>query len=61
MLGVRCREGGDSVSTRLRAVRGGDTMGQLICFRAFQGLGAGAVLPITFTIIGGLTMDELLP
>jgi EmrB/QacA subfamily drug resistance transporter len=30
------------------------TMLQLICFRAFQGLGAGAVMPLTFTIIGDL-------
>lgn len=30
------------------------TMLQLIWFRAFQGLGAGAVMPLTFTIIGDL-------
>jgi MFS family permease len=30
------------------------TMTQLIWFRAFQGIGAGAVMPITFTIIGDL-------
>lgn len=30
------------------------TMHQLIWFRAFQGLGAGAVMPLTFTIIGDL-------
>ncbi|MGG2094996.1 MDR family MFS transporter [Bacillus sp. S13(2024)] len=30
------------------------TMGQLILFRALQGLGAGAVMPITMTIIGDL-------
>lgn len=34
------------------------TMPQLICFRAFQGLGAGAVLPLTFTIIGDLYTGE---
>ncbi|GAB6992312.1 MDR family MFS transporter [Paenibacillus pini] len=27
-------------------------MGQLIAFRAIQGIGAGAVIPVTFTIIG---------
>ncbi|RNC63184.1 MAG: Multidrug resistance protein 3 [Candidatus Dichloromethanomonas elyunquensis] len=30
------------------------TMSQLILFRGFQGLGAGAVMPLTFTIIGDL-------
>ncbi|PGZ97777.1 MFS transporter [Bacillus pseudomycoides] len=30
------------------------SMGQLILFRALQGLGAGAVMPITMTIIGDL-------
>ena len=30
------------------------TMEQLILFRAFQGLGAGGVLPLAFTIIGEL-------
>ncbi|MDP9727784.1 MDR family MFS transporter [Alicyclobacillus tolerans] len=30
------------------------TMTQLIIFRAFQGIGAGAVLPITLTIVGDL-------
>lgn len=30
------------------------TMSQLIWFRAFQGIGAGAVMPVTFTIIGDL-------
>jgi drug resistance transporter, EmrB/QacA subfamily len=30
------------------------TMNQLIWFRAFQGIGAGAVMPLTFTIIGDL-------
>ncbi len=34
------------------------TMTQLIWFRAFQGLGAGAVLPLTFTIIGDLYPGE---
>ncbi|MBX6354008.1 MAG: MFS transporter [Thermoflavifilum sp.] len=34
------------------------TMGQLIAFRAFQGIGAGAVMPITFTIIGDLYPGE---
>ena len=30
------------------------TMNQLILFRAFQGLGAGGVLPLAFTIVGQL-------
>ncbi|MGV3487534.1 MAG: MDR family MFS transporter [Tuberibacillus sp.] len=34
------------------------TMNQLIWFRAFQGIGAGAVMPITFTIIGDLFPGE---
>jgi EmrB/QacA subfamily drug resistance transporter len=34
------------------------TMPQLICFRALQGLGAGAVTPLTFTIIGDLYTGE---
>lgn len=34
------------------------TMPQLIWFRAFQGLGAGAVMPLTFTIIGDLYPGE---
>jgi len=34
------------------------TMGQLIWYRAFQGIGAGAVLPVTFTIIGDLYPGE---
>lgn len=34
------------------------TMTQLIWFRAFQGIGAGAVMPITFTIIGDLYPGE---
>ncbi len=29
------------------------TMGQLIAFRALQGLGAGGVMPLAFTMIGG--------
>lgn len=34
------------------------TMLQLVWFRAFQGLGAGAVMPVTFTIIGDLFPGE---
>lgn len=34
------------------------TMMQLIWFRALQGIGAGAVMPITFTIIGDLFSGE---
>ncbi|WP_029421410.1 MDR family MFS transporter [Alicyclobacillus macrosporangiidus] len=34
------------------------SMTQLIWFRAFQGVGAGAVMPITFTIIGDLFPGE---
>jgi EmrB/QacA subfamily drug resistance transporter len=34
------------------------TMMQLIIFRALQGVGAGAVMPITFTIIGDLFTGE---
>ncbi|WP_245629104.1 MDR family MFS transporter [Alicyclobacillus shizuokensis] len=34
------------------------SMTQLIWFRAFQGIGAGAVMPITFTIIGDLFPGE---
>ncbi len=34
------------------------TMTQLVWFRAFQGLGAGAVMPVTFTIIGDLFPGE---
>jgi len=34
------------------------TMPQLIFFRALQGLGAGAVTPLTFTIIGDLYSGE---
>ncbi|WP_407314298.1 MDR family MFS transporter [Desulfosporosinus sp. SB140] len=34
------------------------TMNQLIIFRGFQGLGAGAVLPLTFTIIADLYPGE---
>ncbi|EHQ89636.1 MDR family MFS transporter [Desulfosporosinus youngiae] len=34
------------------------TMHQLIIFRGFQGLGAGAVLPLTFTIIADLYPGE---
>lgn len=34
------------------------SMDQLILFRAFQGLGAGAVMPVTFTIIGDLFPGE---
>lgn len=33
-------------------------MQQLIWFRAFQGIGAGAVMPVTFTIIGDLFPGE---
>lgn len=33
-------------------------MDQLIWFRAFQGIGAGAVFPVTFTIIGDLYPGE---
>ncbi len=33
-------------------------MGQLILFRAIQGIGAGAVIPITFTIIGDIFTFE---
>jgi len=33
-------------------------MPQLIWFRAFQGLGAGAVIPLTFTIVGDLYFGE---
>ncbi|MGH2542970.1 MAG: MFS transporter, partial [Ardenticatenaceae bacterium] len=36
-----------------------NSMGQLVLFRAVQGLGAGAVLPITFTIIGDIyTLEQ---
>src|SRR5579875_3778255 len=34
------------------------TMEQLIWFRAFQGIGAGAVMPITFTIISDIFPGE---
>lgn len=34
------------------------SMAQLIWFRAFQGIGAGAVMPLTFTIIGDLYPGE---
>ncbi|MCL6547405.1 MAG: MFS transporter [Alicyclobacillus sp.] len=34
------------------------SMAQLVWFRAFQGIGAGAVMPITFTIIGDLYPGE---
>ncbi|GGA45599.1 MDR family MFS transporter [Paenibacillus physcomitrellae] len=34
------------------------TMSQLIWFRALQGVGAGAVMPLTFTIIGDLFPGE---
>lgn len=34
------------------------SMTQLIWFRAFQGIGAGAVMPLTFTIIGDLFPGE---
>jgi len=34
------------------------TMYQLIWFRAFQGVGAGAVMPLTTTIIGDLYQGE---
>jgi EmrB/QacA subfamily drug resistance transporter len=34
------------------------SMQQLIWFRAFQGIGAGAVMPITFTIIGDIYPGE---
>jgi len=34
------------------------SMHQLIWFRAFQGIGAGAVMPITFTIIGDIYPGE---
>lgn len=34
------------------------SMNELIWFRAFQGIGAGAVMPITFTIIGDLFPGE---
>ncbi|MFC7442580.1 MDR family MFS transporter [Laceyella putida] len=30
------------------------TMSQLICFRALQGIGSGAIMPVTFTIIGDI-------
>ncbi|WP_274436230.1 MDR family MFS transporter [Alicyclobacillus sp. ALC3] len=33
-------------------------MDQLVWFRAFQGVGAGAVMPVTFTIIGDLFPGE---
>lgn len=31
-----------------------DSMGQLIVFRVIQGMGAGSVIPVTFTIIGDI-------
>ncbi|WP_026908316.1 MDR family MFS transporter [Paucisalibacillus globulus] len=34
------------------------SMEQLIWFRAFQGIGAGAVMPVTFTIIGDIYPGE---
>ncbi len=35
------------------------TMGMLIIFRAVQGLGAGSILTITYTIVGDVfTLDE---
>src|SRR5579875_43960 len=34
------------------------SMTELVWFRAFQGIGAGAVMPITFTIIGDLYPGE---
>ncbi|MBP1992765.1 MDR family MFS transporter [Paenibacillus eucommiae] len=34
------------------------TMGQLIGYRAFQGIGAGAILTLTFTIVGDLYTNE---
>lgn len=34
------------------------SMGQLIVFRALQGLGAGSVMPITMTIIGDLHSEQ---
>lgn len=34
------------------------SMGQLIAFRALQGLGAGMLMPITFTIVGDLFPGE---
>ncbi|WP_047153974.1 MDR family MFS transporter [Aneurinibacillus tyrosinisolvens] len=34
------------------------SMTELIWFRAFQGIGAGAILPITFTIIGDIYTHE---
>lgn len=34
------------------------SMAQLVWFRAFQGIGAGAVMPVTFTIIGDLFPGE---
>lgn len=34
------------------------SMGQLIVFRAIQGIGAGAVIPVTFTIIGDVYKIE---
>lgn len=34
------------------------SMEQLIWFRAFQGIGAGAVMPVTFTIIGDIFPGE---
>ncbi|AEJ44791.1 drug resistance transporter, EmrB/QacA subfamily [Alicyclobacillus acidocaldarius subsp. acidocaldarius Tc-4-1] len=33
-------------------------MAELVWFRAFQGLGAGAVMPVTFTIIGDIFQGE---
>jgi EmrB/QacA subfamily drug resistance transporter len=36
-----------------------DSMGSLIVYRAIQGIGAGSVIPVTFTIIGDLyTLEE---
>ncbi len=34
------------------------TMQQLICFRAFQGVGAGAVMPVALTIFGDIFLGE---